>query len=178
MDVNKKNLIFLLTFVCMHVLYADISPVKDTVKVYVEKNLKKALTQWGKQVKVCQEKEEKNPLHFEPESLEKLNITLLEFRTATMTLNYKNYMQCIKEKENEFMFQSLLVYKIQKENGEEGKDALNFVLEALPSSEVLEAFIKYEKLFPKVKAYFEKYIGIEPFNIVKVSMPILKYFRK
>ena len=76
------------------------------------------------------------------------------------------------------MSQSLLVYKIQKERGEEGTDALNFLLKSLPSDEVLEAMAEYEMLPSKVKTYFEKHIGLEPFDIVKVSMPIFEYYRK
>lgn len=175
MDVNKKNLIFLFMFFWIDIIYANEVPLQNNL--YVENKLKQALMQWGEQTKVCLIKEEQNPLYFKPTELEDLNISLDVFRIATMTLNYNNYAQCIKEKKNAFIFQSLLVYKIQQAN-KEGTDALNFVLTTLPSNEVLNAFEKYEKLPSDIKSYFEKHIGTEPFNIVKVSMPIFKYFRK
>lgn len=177
MDVNKNNLIFLFLFFWIDTIYANEVPLQNNVNLYVEKKLKQALVEWGDKVKVCLHKEEQNSLYFQPTELEDLNITLHEFRTAIMTLNYNNYTQCTKEEKNAFIFQSLLVYKIQQQN-EDGTDALNFLLETLPSDEVLNAFEKFEKLPLKIKSYFEKHIGTEPFNIVKVSMPILKYFKK
>jgi len=61
---------------------------------------------------------------------------------------------------------------------DENSDALNFLLTSLPSQEVLESVAKYNMLPVKVKSYFEQHIGKEPFNIVKVSIPIFEYFRK
>ncbi|MCF6244148.1 MAG: hypothetical protein L3J43_03875 [Sulfurovum sp.] len=178
MGVNKKVLVYLLFFFGLQTLSADTLEQNDNVNIFVEQKLKQTLKQWGEQVKICQEKEEKNPLSFEPSELEDLNISIDTFKTAVMTLNYNNFSLCTKKKRDAYISQSLLVYKIQQEKGKEGTDVLNFVLTTLPSNDVLEAFVKYENLSPTVRSYFEKHIGLEPFNIVTVSMPILKHFRE
>jgi len=178
MAVNKISFIFLVIFSFTSILGAKVMMQDNVVNTYVEKKLKLSLAQWGDDVKECRKKEEQSTLSFDPKSLEKLNVTLDEFRIATMALNHKNYAKCVKNKRDEYMYMSLLVYKIKQEYGEKSKDALNFLLVSLPSTEVLEALANYEKLSSKVKTYFEQSIGNEPFDIIKVSIPILEYFRK
>ena len=178
MVVNKVSSIFIVLFSLTCILNAEILIKDKIINEYVEKKLKLSLIEWGDAVKMCRKKEEQSIVSFDPESLKKLNVSVDEFRTATMALNYRNYAKCEKSKKDEYMYMSLLVYKIKQECGEESKDTLNLVLASMPSNEVLEALINYEKLLPRVKTYFEQHIGKEPFDIVKVSLPILEYFRK
>ena len=178
MGVNKKNIIFVWIFVAIQILYAKDQVADNSVQVHVEKKLKQSLSKWGKQVKICQTKEEKNALQLNPKDISDLNISIDMFKTATIALNYKNFFECTKEAKNAFIYHSLLVYQIQQSMKHENSDALNFLLTSLPSQEVLESVAKYDILPMKVKSYFEQHIGKEPFNIVQVSIPIFEYFRK
>jgi hypothetical protein len=72
----------------------------------------------------------------------------------------------------------MLAYSMQKGDSLPDNDTLEALLILLPSNEMLQSLAKYEHLPQAIKTYFEKAIGTEPFDIVKVSMPILEVLRK
>ena len=106
-----------------------------------------------------------------------LNITMSDFKVAIMALNHRNYRQCIEKEEGDFIYAYLTQYNLNRENGKVKKDALKPLLTSLPSEEVLDAQMQYALLPPSKKKYFENTIGTNPFDIIKVSLPVFNYFR-
>lgn len=174
MVANKIFCTFCMVLLFMPGLYAkeDI-----TTQDYVEKNLNKSLVLLGDKIRVCREKEEKNPLEIVPKSLQESNITVEDFQIATKALNYTNNTLCIEKEMNHYMYHALIVYKLLDGNID-NKEILDSVLISLPSKDIVQAIAKYESFPSYKKEYFQKNIGSTPFDIVKISLPILKAFRK
>jgi len=147
-------------------------------EMYVSKNIKQALVKLSTQTEICKDKEKNTLVTITPSSLKEANISIDTFRIATMALNYINYSNCIDKEKKSFLYYSMIDYSIKKKKNIEDKDSLTASLILLPSNEVLQVLAKYEDLTQSIKAYFEKAIGTEPFDIIKVSMPVLDSLHK
>ena len=150
----------------------------NNIDTYVNNEVKIALAKLGEQIDVCRIKEKENTLIIDPQKLQELNITIENFKVATMALHYRNNRKCIEKEENALIYAYLLQYKIKMDDTVVEKDALKPILMSLPSDEEIEALSKYNVLPAEVKLYFEKTIGSDPFDIVKVSLPVFNAFRK
>ena len=176
MVANKLFFIFIVSICSLVEAKTIVKP--NNIDIYINNEVKTALGKLGEQIDVCHNKEKVNTLVIDPKKLQELNITIENFKVATMALDYRNNRQCIEKEENTLMYAYLLQYKIKMDDTMVEKDALKPILMSLPSDEVIEALSKYNVLPAEVKSYFEKTIGSDPFDIVKVSLPVFNAFRK
>jgi len=173
-----NNRFFITTFITLFFASFIYGKTITEAERYVSKNVKEALVALSAQTEICKDKEKNTLVKITPDSLKEANISIDTFKVATMALNHINYTNCIDKEEKSFLYYSLIAYNMQKQNSIEDKDTLSASLILLPSNEVLQALAKYENLSQSIKAYFEKVIGSEPFDIIKVSMPVLDSLHK
>ena len=180
MGANSKYITFIMgsVFLMTSNMYAEVNPSKNDALAYTNNNMKDSLVKFGEKIKVCTKKETDNPMFLNVNEVKNLNITSNDFNSIIVTLNYSNYDNCVKKEEREYIYNSLLYYHVQSVYNNVDKDILDPLMMSLPTTEILEARIKYDKLPVNIKEYFEKVIGSEPFDIVKVSLPILKSMGK
>lgn len=177
MAVNRL-MIILCIGMCICYSYADTTKSSDNVNNFLSKKIENTLAKLAEKIEYCTKQEQISTLTISANNLQKENITVEDFKIATTALNYRNYRHCIEDEENTFLYYNLLQYSESMKQNVVDEEMLNAILMSLPSHEILEALSRYEVLPKKIKEYFEERIGLEPFDIVKTSLPVFKSFRK
>jgi len=149
--------------------FADINPVSQEVLHYVSKNILEATSKYEERNGYCSNLVESNDLpKFDSKKLASLNATREDSLIAVAFLSFNKYFNCVRDARLELAFQLGTMEHLKMElniDSSSIKEVQSVI--SYPSNKELELKVKYLKLLPAKRNYYESKVGGGPFDLMK-----------